>query len=218
MSSNSSIWFRFLSRPFTSLNRPTSHPLCRAKPAQQVDIQVRTKPNAFVAVLGVDQSLLMLADGHDVRREDVVKELASYDSVKVDQRPAWYRRRRRRSLQWISALTAGEILDSSGVIILTDAKVHRYSPNSEFSVFRWSSSVVGPAEELPPAPTTLTSDLFRRTAVYYRMNGPMDAADFDRTAPAAGADRPAPGDGADGETPVRRHFPDTWIWASKTAG
>lgn len=98
-----------------------------------MDVQVKTKPNAFVAILAVDQAILLLDKGpghHDIRREDVINELATYDNAKPEK-PSWYRKRKKRSSQWMSSLTAGEVLDQSGVIMLTDAKIHRYTPNSK---------------------------------------------------------------------------------------
>jgi hypothetical protein len=108
----------------------------RAKPGEQIEVQVRTKPNAYVALLGVDQAVISLhkdsapSTSFDITREEVIKELNSYDNTRPEK-PSWYRRRK-RSMQPDRFLTAGEILDQSGLIMLTDAKVFRYSPNSKF--------------------------------------------------------------------------------------
>lgn len=59
------------------------------QPGDNVDVVIDTKPNAYVGILGVDQSVLLLRDGNDISREDVLKELRSYDSVKDFSEVNW---------------------------------------------------------------------------------------------------------------------------------
>lgn len=40
------------------------------QPGNNVDITIRTKPNSYVGVLGVDQSVLLLRSGNDLSLVD----------------------------------------------------------------------------------------------------------------------------------------------------
>lgn len=97
-----------------------SSSVSQTKPGGQVDIRVDTKPSAYVGLLGVDQSVLLLKAGNDISQQDVIQELQSYDTGKTEESDrAWF--------PWLSAdsTTAGEIFDHSGVVFLTNGLVHR---------------------------------------------------------------------------------------------
>ncbi|XP_034490951.1 CD109 antigen isoform X4 [Drosophila innubila] len=49
-----------------------------AKPSQDVNIQVKTDPDSYVGLLGVDQSVLLLKSGNDLSRDDVFNSLNKY--------------------------------------------------------------------------------------------------------------------------------------------
>lgn len=98
------------------------------KPGANVAVNVATKAGAFVAILGLDQSILLLKSGNDVTQQDVIKELETYDGGRSpDIFPPWYKRRK-RSLWWPGSVSAGEIFQDSGVVILTNGLVHRNFP------------------------------------------------------------------------------------------
>jgi len=105
------------------------------KPGSPVKVNVNTKPGAYVAILGLDQSILLLKTGNDLTQADVVKELETYDGGKSsnDMYP-WYRRRRKRSLWWPGSVSAGEIFQDSGVIIISNGLLHRNFPASKFII------------------------------------------------------------------------------------
>ncbi|XP_037050047.1 CD109 antigen-like [Bradysia coprophila] len=52
--------------------------VAQAKPGQTIDITVSTKPGSFVGLLGVDQSVILLKDGNDLSRSEVLHELDEY--------------------------------------------------------------------------------------------------------------------------------------------
>lgn len=52
----------------------------QTQPGEMVDITVKTSPNAFVGVLGVDQSVLLLKSGNDITKKDVLNDLKEYGS------------------------------------------------------------------------------------------------------------------------------------------
>ena len=65
------------------------------KPGAMVDVRVDTKPNAFVGILGIDQSVLLLKSGNDITQQDVINELETYDAGKTNKHfPRWYRSKR----------------------------------------------------------------------------------------------------------------------------
>ncbi|OTF69606.1 hypothetical protein BLA29_001504 [Euroglyphus maynei] len=103
----------------------------QTKPGGMVDIQVRTKPSAYVGLLGVDQSVLLLKSGFDITQQDVLNELESYDSGNQDSSGfdfyPWS-----RYWPWSGATTAAEIFSDSGVVILTNSLVHQYEHKSKF--------------------------------------------------------------------------------------
>ncbi|KAG0433503.1 hypothetical protein HPB47_019855, partial [Ixodes persulcatus] len=98
--------------------------LAETKPGGQVDILVSTRPNAYVGLLGVDQSVLLLKKGNDLSQEQVIEELESFDSGKQARVwPPWYRRRR-RSLWWPGSTTAHDLFKDSGMVVLTNGLVY----------------------------------------------------------------------------------------------
>ncbi|CAB3366518.1 Hypothetical predicted protein [Cloeon dipterum] len=102
------------------------------QPGVAVDLTIRTKPNSYVGVLGVDQSVLLLRSGNDLSMRDVENELLSFDSAPHEPKnPNWppFARRRRRSLAWFpSHADAGEVFQKSGAVILTNGYVHEHMP------------------------------------------------------------------------------------------
>ena len=93
-----------------------------AAPAAQVDLQVSTNPSAFVALLGVDQSALLLGSG-DITKDDVQRELLSYD--RKDSSHGGYQWRGCTPPIYGSGASAAEIFDNAGLIIFTNGIVYR---------------------------------------------------------------------------------------------
>nr|CAD7424615.1 unnamed protein product [Timema monikensis] len=94
-----------------------------ARPGSDVDIVVKAKPNSYVGILGIDQSVLLLKSGNDITEEDVI----DYDAG--DHNPHMFERRRKRSFFfWPGSATAKEVFDKSGAVILTNGLVHEYEP------------------------------------------------------------------------------------------
>jgi len=47
----------------------------QTQPGEQVDITVKTSPNAYVGILGVDQGVLLLRTGNDITKTDILNNL-----------------------------------------------------------------------------------------------------------------------------------------------
>lgn len=98
------------------------------KPGATVDIRIDTKPAAYVGLLGVDQSVLLLKSGFDITQQEVLKELQSYDLGKnLPSAQDWFWRWR-----WSGASTAEEIFSDSGMVILTNGFLHHNIYPSKF--------------------------------------------------------------------------------------
>ncbi|GAB6021255.1 CD109 molecule [Chamberlinius hualienensis] len=96
----------------------------RTSPGTPVEVKVTTKPNAFVGILGVDQKVLLLKSGNDITREDVLKELISYDGGVDKEMNDFYE----RYLWSPGTVTAGQIFEDAGVIVVTNGKVLQNYP------------------------------------------------------------------------------------------
>ncbi|XP_013779799.1 CD109 antigen-like [Limulus polyphemus] len=97
------------------------------KPGGQIEVQVKTKPNAYVGILAIDQSVLLMKSGNDITQQNVVEELGTYDTGKKNKFwPPWYRQRRTRSLWWPGSTSASQIFSDSGVVILTNGFVYKH--------------------------------------------------------------------------------------------
>lgn len=49
-----------------------------ATPGQEVDITVISKPNSYIGLMGIDQSVLLLREGNDLNQIEVFNELGQY--------------------------------------------------------------------------------------------------------------------------------------------
>jgi CD109 antigen len=49
-----------------------------AKPGEDLEISVSTKPDSFIGLLGIDQSVLLLKSGNDIESSTVFEELKKY--------------------------------------------------------------------------------------------------------------------------------------------
>ncbi|KAJ6646228.1 CD109 antigen, partial [Pseudolycoriella hygida] len=97
----------------------------QAKPGQNIDITVSTKPGSFVGLLGVDQSVILLKDGNDLSKTEVLNELDEYN--RQYYRPYIGRRKR-------SPYGYGGWQDFDNVILLTNAiEPERQGTNFNFN-------------------------------------------------------------------------------------
>ncbi|KAL1124405.1 hypothetical protein AAG570_001034, partial [Ranatra chinensis] len=112
------------------------------EPGANVELKIETKPNSYIGLLGIDQSVLLLKSGNDIVRDDVLSELRSYDSSESGMfYPFMKGVREGRSLfWWPGSLTASEVYEKSGAVILTNGFVLEHKPWREFlqSMLRFS--------------------------------------------------------------------------------
>ncbi|KAJ9579454.1 hypothetical protein L9F63_024436, partial [Diploptera punctata] len=111
---------------FVNINvKPTE-----TNPGGNVEMTVEAKPNSYVGLLGIDQSVLLLKSGNDITKEIVAEELKSYDKGSEAQFwPPMMNFRGKRSLYWWpGSATARQKYENSGAVILTNGLVHEYFP------------------------------------------------------------------------------------------
>lgn len=100
------------------------------EPGTNVELTVEAKPNSYVGLLGIDQSVLLLKTGNDIVQDDVLNELRSYDNSDSNQLLPFMRgdRDRRALFRWPGSFTAQEAFDKSGALIMTNGYVHEHNP------------------------------------------------------------------------------------------
>lgn len=81
------------------------------KPGQNITISVYTKPNSFVGLLGVDQSVLLLKKGNDIEQSTVFNELEKFSLTD------------KRNYEWIRDYdyTTFDDFQSSEAVLITNA-------------------------------------------------------------------------------------------------
>lgn len=60
-----------------------------AEPGSKLDISIKAKPNSYVGLLGIDQSVLLLKSGNDLSRQAVLDELREYDQAERNPYLPW---------------------------------------------------------------------------------------------------------------------------------
>ncbi|XP_031630826.1 CD109 antigen-like isoform X2 [Contarinia nasturtii] len=81
----------------------------QARPGQEVDITVISKPNSYVGILGVDQSVLLLRKGNDLDKSQIFNELDEYSRKQLTH-SRYY------------GIDEWEDFANSGAVLLTNAK------------------------------------------------------------------------------------------------
>lgn len=76
-----------------------------AKPGQEVEIGVQTRPNALIGLLAIDQSVMLLKSGNDITHRDIVDESKTYEPS---------------SDSGSFMTTTGDVFDASNVVIITN--------------------------------------------------------------------------------------------------
>lgn len=162
------------------------------QPGTDVELTVETKPNSYVGILGVDQSVLLLKSGNDITEDAVLEELGSYDSSsQAPYMPSLTFRSKRPYYWWPGSATAQQVFDNSGAVILTNGLVHENSPWLYYRGYA-----------------------FAEDGVSLRSGGapvfPMSTAAFPMKKESMAPTEP--------EIRVRRIFPETWLWQMLETG
>nr|XP_006813013.1 PREDICTED: CD109 antigen-like [Saccoglossus kowalevskii] len=130
-----------------------------ALPADEVNIVVNSSPNSYVAILAVDQSVLLLRGGNDITQQQVIDEIRTYED---EETLGWggggpmpmndmimFRRKKRSALKrskrmiWPGYWSPGgndaaSLFSNAGLLVLSDALVYDAFPTNN-----WSKSYKG---------------------------------------------------------------------------
>ncbi|XP_046675493.1 CD109 antigen-like isoform X2 [Homalodisca vitripennis] len=100
------------------------------RPGSPVELNFEAKPNSYIGLLAVDQSVMLLRTGNDIEYDHVLSEMRSYDASDSSQFiPQMEGIRERRSLfWWPGSLTAQETFEKSGAVIMTNGYVFEHYP------------------------------------------------------------------------------------------
>ncbi|XP_052103778.1 CD109 antigen-like [Mytilus californianus] len=97
----------------------------RAKPGDEVQVELTADPNSLVNVLAVDKSVLLLKSGNDITTQNVLNALQGYDNSGFLPRfggwDFWLPRP-------VYGRDAFSIFNGAGVYVLTDALLYQYNP------------------------------------------------------------------------------------------
>ncbi|BET03014.1 thioester-containing protein [Nesidiocoris tenuis] len=87
------------------------------EPGKEAVINVETRSNSFVGLMGIDQSVILLKKGNDLSKDDVENDLRSYS-----QRGWQYRHKR---VPWSYAPSAESEFNNAGAVMFTNAYIRR---------------------------------------------------------------------------------------------
>lgn len=58
----------------------------QSKPGEEIDLKIRAPVGSYVGLLGIDQSVLLLKSGNDLKQSDITDELNEYGNYYSSQR------------------------------------------------------------------------------------------------------------------------------------
>uniref|UniRef100_A0A8D8UYD5 TEP1-F n=1 Tax=Cacopsylla melanoneura TaxID=428564 RepID=A0A8D8UYD5_9HEMI len=96
------------------------------EPGSNIQISLEAKPNSYIGIMAVDQKVLLLKTGNDIAKDEVMKELRSYDespdSNKLPMIDELSHHRLRE--RYPGSLVAQEAFEKAGAIVMTNGYVH----------------------------------------------------------------------------------------------
>ncbi|XP_072168556.1 CD109 antigen-like [Diadema setosum] len=158
-----------------------------AKPGDEVAFEVETTPEAFVGILTVDKSVLLLKDGNDITHNQVLESMGRFDTRQND----FYNPFSNWAFCFVPYYTrgnsAGLLLKNAGIVYITDGNVHfeeeiYFRGEGRFPVYAAAGGDTGEAR--PES----------------RQDSPVTGNDVAPAAPK-----------------IRKEFPETWLWVDTTA-
>lgn len=161
-----------------------------AKPGQEVEVDVQTKPNSLVGVLGIDQSVLLLKTGNDIEQRDVTEEMKSYGSSG-------------ESISKWAARNADALFNMADVVVLTNNMVYKGFGYREGRLL-YAGGVF--AKMALHQPEDDGSRNIRLDSLVLGNEEPLNPPEFHIKKPKADP------------LVIRSFFPETWLWQNATTG
>ncbi|GAB6021604.1 CD109 molecule [Chamberlinius hualienensis] len=168
----------------------------KTKPGAPLEVRVDTLPNATVGLLAIDQSVLLLKSGNDLSKNEIINDLGGYES---GWRPSVYDRKK-RSIWWRPPSdTLTQLFESAGLVFFSNGLFQKQQSYDYGN--------------LGPYPVRFNS--FSGGAA----GGMMPVADSIQFEASTAPDPLSGSAGSNSDKPkIRQSFPETWIWATPTAG
>lgn len=170
----------------------------QTQPGENVDITVQTSPNAFVGVLGVDQSVLLLKTGNDITKKDILDDLKDYGSGRYNY--GYYRGR-----------SSNNFFGSTGIFSNNNlfCIMNGFNVNDNYYYPRYSTNNL--RMRVSAMQTTAASfDRGVEESAEMAYDMPMMAA-------APMSLKTAAFGGSKQRLQVRKEFPETWLFDGKRA-
>ncbi|CAG2173209.1 unnamed protein product, partial [Oppiella nova] len=165
--------------------------LKEAEPGAQVAVRVNTKPDAWVGIVGVDQSVLLLKSGNDMTHKDVIQKLQTYDTTGIN------------TFWSYNSSTAEQVFDNSGVVVVSNGFIYE---NEVYSV--------GPGESSQSVRSkSIVWRSLHHNVEEVRQRSVSQSAPLDRQSQSKPTQTNV---GISVKT--RKHFPETWLWTSMQTG
>ncbi|KAJ6219175.1 hypothetical protein RDWZM_004987 [Blomia tropicalis] len=158
------------------------------KPGGRVSVRAETNPSAYVGLLGVDQSVLLLKGGNDITKADVTKEIELYSSISASKYNSWLR------------TNVLDIFQNSGVVIITNAKMYEETFGRPMPMYASASLGIASLEHSISDDIVETKGSVRRKVVPLSVKSKFNSRKI----------KP--------QVKTRQKFPETWIWTNMTAG
>ncbi|XP_033116725.1 CD109 antigen-like [Anneissia japonica] len=160
------------------------------KPGDSITVDVTATKGSLVYLLAVDQSVLLLKSGNDITQQKVLRELETFDETNDGGIIDGP-----IFFDWYfpfptSGTTAEDMFANSGVVVITDAEIP-----SRPDIYYYYALALGP---FSPELTGFEPDT-DFTAVDTL---PIESEEVSSVT----------------DSPVRREFPETWLWTDSTVG
>ncbi|CAG2173697.1 unnamed protein product [Oppiella nova] len=165
--------------------------LKEAEPGAQVAVRVNTKPDAWVGIVGVDQSVLLLKSGNDMTHKDVIQKLQTYDTTGIN------------TFWGHNSSTAEQVFDNSGVVVVSNGFIYE---NEVYSL--------GPGERSQ----SVRSQSIVWRSLHDSVKEVCERS-VSQSAPLDRQSQSKPTQTNVGiSVKTRKHFPETWLWTSMQTG
>uniref|UniRef100_A0A4D5R9R7 TEP1-F n=1 Tax=Scolopendra viridis TaxID=118503 RepID=A0A4D5R9R7_SCOVI len=175
------------------------------KPGADIDVSIKTNPNAFIGLSAIDQSVLLLKKGNDITTKEILTDLQNYEIG--DRSPYqfddnYFGRRPYSLAPWRPHSSSTlELFTNVGLIFLTNGLLARYPYSGYIGGFGGGAG-----------------EMFYEDSGGIPLMQSRPAQAFASALPAAPPPRqPSPITGFVEPSRVRQYFPETFLWMNTTS-
>ncbi|XP_060581969.1 CD109 antigen-like isoform X2 [Ruditapes philippinarum] len=161
-----------------------------AEPIDKISLDVKADNGSTVHVLGVDKSVLLMATGNDITESQVNKEIRRY-AIKPRKTSSSFSGCNWRCMRMPIPVGGEDVMDvfnDAGVIVFTDALIYEHKEvvkRKEYNRKRKTKKKKQPSRKHQSTSSNKMAP--------FKSKGSKEAENV---------------------APIRKHFPETWIWSS----